>query len=141
MIHSQYSIKMSIHLRPEETVGRIRSERHYPFFLGLIDGRNDNRLFLAPQQTGLTGVRIENLQCENRKIDNLRSRKIICYNFTAPLYITVNYTFYTFSVFKAFNRAAAENSIININGKAAAIDIICSGLSPPAIRSPIAITD
>lgn len=31
--------------------------------------------------------------------------------------------------------------MININGNAAAIEIICSGLRPPAIKRPAAIRD
>ncbi len=49
--------------------------------------------------------------------------------------------YYIFSFFTALTNAAHAPNIMNMNGNAAANDIVCNGFNPPAIRRPIAITD
>ena len=51
------------------------------------------------------------------------------------------FKYYTFSCFSAFTSDAQAASMININGNAAAMEIVCNGFNPPAINNPTANTD
>ena len=66
VIHCQYTVKMGKVTGTHKAVGRIRAVTQHTFFSQFFNGRNNYLLFLRPQQTVVTGMRIQ------RKYGNAR---------------------------------------------------------------------